>query len=563
MLETRLRHPKMRGLLLLALSALTLLLTACPSTDIQPPSDVKPEIGLSVDQSTLTSAGSVTLKADVIRGRVDSVTFRADKGPAIPPVTRPNKDGDFVATVNVSETTTFTADAQGPGGTTTTPTSEAVTVTVTGETPTENPAAPSPAQAFKTYREVAYVSGITPTEFSASSAWKVDGIKGNVQAETKATASGGTVTIAAGTDALAFTYKPRAGFVGSDSFEYTVNLGGNTIKGTVRAEVAELQSNIYKLSFLPNFNDTVTNQTVIVTKQLSCTTSPCIRLREGQTLTGEVVTDDGVTLTSPLADITANISGTRQPGTASGSGTETRVIELADGTSVSNLKISGTGSRYFVAIFGATYDGPARLEGNINIENVTITGSNGKPIYFACKDFPCSQSIEYGEYNLTIDNLRVESAFDTLVVSVPGQFTFRDSFVDLRQPTVNSMAFGDNVGIDVVDLLSATLTIDNVDVFMQSPRKKLDNGPTDYTAVPFVIGSNRAGGTTTLTVRNSDITFGDPDGNWSLATVKTFKLQAVSGATMNIVNSTGNTSEATGNDVERNGNIVGTIGGLE
>jgi hypothetical protein len=562
MLEVSPRSLRVKRLLLLALSAVTL--AAC--SDPAPPTDVKPEIRLSTDKQSVAAGASVTLKVDVLKGRVDSVTFKANKGAAIPPVTRPNAEGDFVATVTLQETTIFTAEATGPGGTTTTPASEAITVTVTGDPPLESPEAPSPSEAFKTYREVLYVSGLTPTEFSATSAWKVDGIKGDVEAVTQTTASGGTVSILAGKNTLAFSYKPKAGFVGSDSFDYTVTANGITKTGKIKVEVALLPNTIFPLSFLPDFNSTQTNQTVLVTKSLSCSANPCIRLREGQTLTGKVVTDEGITLISPTAEIKANISGTRQPGTASGSGTETRVIELSDNTSVKNLKISGDGSRYFVAIFGATYDGPAILEGKINIENVTITGSNGKPIYFACKDFPCSQSIVYGEYDLTIDNLRVESAFDTLVVSVPGKFTFKNSFVELKQPTVNSQAFGDNVGIDLTDLLGAILEFDNVDVYMESPKKKLDNGPISYTAIPFVISSNKAGETTTLVFKNNDITFGEPDGNWSLSTVKSVKLAVASGATMNIVSSTGNTSEATGNDVDRSsvaGTITGTLGGLE
>jgi Bacterial Ig domain len=561
------RFPKAKRISLFSVGVLVLLIAAC-SNPSDPTPNVKPEISLSADKTALTGSGDVTLTVNVLAGGVDSVTFKADKGSPIPSVTTPNAEGDFVTTVTLQETTTFTAEATGPGGTTTTPASEAVTVTVTEEPPppVESPEAPSPAQAFKTYREVTYVHGITPTEFSATSAWTVEGVKGDVAAETKATASGGTVTILAGTNTLAFSYKPKANFTGSDSFEYSVSANGITKTGTIKVEVALLPSSIFPLSFLPDFNSTLINQTVLVTKPLFCTTSPCLRLREGQTLAGKVVTGDNITLTSPTAEISANIPGTRQPGTASGSGTETRVVELSDSASVKDLKISGEGSRYFVAIFGATYDGPAVLEGKINIENVTITDSNGKPIYFACKDFPCSQSVLYGEYDLTIDNLRVESAFDTLVVSVPGKFTFKNSVVELKQPTVNSQAFGDNVGIDLTDLLGATLEFDNVDVYMESPKKKLDNGPVTYTAIPFVISSGKPGETTTLVFKNNDITFGQPDSNWSLSTVKTVKLAVASGAAMNIVDSTGNTSEATGNDVDRSsvvGTITGTLGGLE
>lgn len=543
----------------LLLAALTLLLTACPGTEPV----AKPEITLSVDKPSLPDGGGdVILKADVTKGTVTSVTFKRDKGGAIPPVTTPNADGDFVTTARVSETTTFTATATGPGGTTTTPPASSVKVTV--DTPSSSdPKAPS--QTFKTYREITFVSGITPTDFSASSAITVAGIEGDVRATTdQATAQGGTVTINAGKNVLAFSYKPQAGFIGDDSFEYTVSANGKTATGRISVSVGELPSKISKISTLSEIAGLPEAQTIILTKQIFCNASPCIRLKNNQVLTGLVTTTDGVTITSPTAGIIANIPGTRQPGTASGSGAETRVVELADNTTVEGIEITGEGQRYFVAIFGATYEGSSLLEGNINIKNVTVKNSNGKPLYFKCSDFPCSQSVNYGAYNLTMDNLRVESAFDTLVIGAPGQLTFKNSFVDLRQPTVNNQDFGDNVGIDVEDVLSASVEFNNVDVFMESPKKNLDDEGESYTAVPFTITNRKSGSTTDLTVANCDITFGEPDSNWSLSSVRTFKLSASSGATIAISSdSLNNTSEATGNDVERTGNITGEIGGLE
>lgn len=520
-----------------------------------------PEIALKVDQPTLQNGGLVTLTAEVLKGLVTSVTFQADKGDPIPPITEPNEAGDFVTQVTVTQTTNFTAVARGPSGTSKSTPAAQATVTVT------NPQEPqAPAQTFTTYKDVPYLSGVTPTGLAATSDITVTGIKGSVEAATKTTTQGGKVTIVAGEDALAFTYTPKNLFTGTDTFDYTVKLGDSSATGTIEMNVVELPTNISLLSTLANIAETQkVGQTIVLTTTLDCKQSPCISLKDDQTLTGKIVTTDGITISSPTAGISTNIAGTRQPGTASGSGAETRVIELADNTSIKHLTFSGEGSSYFVAIYGAVYGGGnSFLEGNISIEDVVIQNANGKPIYFNCGSFPCNTTLDYPGYTLTINNLRLESAFDTLVIGVPGRLTFTNSTIDLRQPTVGSKAFGDNVGIDVVDLLSAPLTFDNVDIFMESPRKKLDNDPLDYSAVPVIITNNQPGTKTALKVANSDITFGDPDSNWSLSTVKSFKLKAISGAQINIsADSVNNTSEATGNDVERDGTITGKIGGLE
>jgi hypothetical protein len=544
-----------RRIVFTALLLLATVLVACDEGSMTS----RPEIRLTVDKSSVLSGDKVTLTAEVIKGPVTSVTFKRDKGEPITPITTPDEQGNFVAEVAVTEKTVFTAQAKGAGGTAAQ--SKAVTVDITAP-----PQAVAVDQTFITYREIPLFYGVTPTDFAATSEVKVEGIVGSVQAEAdKETPKGGKVTIEAGENTLAFSYTPPTNrFTGLDTFEYVVKSGEETELGTITVDVKGLDPKISVVSSLSDIAGLPEAQTIVLKKQIFCNQDPCVRLRNNQTLTGTVTTTDGVTLNSPGAGILANIPGTRQPGTPGGSGTESRVIELADDSSVKDLEITGDGLRYFVAIRGTTYDGSGVLEGNINIENVTIKNSNGKPIYFKCQDFPCNQSVNYGEYTLTIDKLRVESAFDTLVFGVPGKLTFKDSFIDLRQPSVNSQSFGDNVGIDVEELLGASIEFNNVDVYMESPKNKLDNNAINWNATPFVITNRRTGSTTNLTVANCDITFGDPDSNWSLATVKTFKLSASSGAAINIsANSVTNTSEATGNDVERIGTISGRLGGLE
>ncbi|MGL4609162.1 MAG: Ig-like domain-containing protein [Trueperaceae bacterium] len=546
---------------------LSVLLVACSSLDTS-----APEIRLSVDQTTLAEGGNVTLTAEVIGGVVTSVTFKGSNSVPIPPVTIPNEAGNFVANVLVNETTTFTAEAASPDGLVTTPPTESVTVAVEVPNPeapdpeAPDSEAPSPGEPLVTYRNVTFVSGVEPDGFSAQSDWKVEGILGNIQEATVTTAQGGTVTIAAAQNALNFSYKPKENYVGADFFDYTVDVDGEQQTGTIKIRVEYLPDTIYPLSTLVNLKNTVVNQTVLVVKPLYCNSDSCAQLKEGQTLTGETITEDGVTLRNPEAKIIADIPGTRQAGTASGSGLESRVLELSDDTAVSHVEIVGSGEGYFTAIFAPTYDRKGGvLEGTIALEHIRIAGGSGKPLYFACKDYPCNPDIAYGGYQLLIDDLTVESAFDTLVIGVPGKLEFKNSSIELKQPHINSKAFGDNVGIDIVDLLGASLTLEGLKVYMESPRKQLDNGPLDYSAATFVIASDGVGKTTKLTVKNCDLSFGEPDANWSLDTVKTFKLHTILGSGLESVDSLGNTSEATGAQIERvgEGSFMGTLGGLE
>jgi hypothetical protein len=564
---TRKKVSKSMLSLTLLFAGLLVVLIAC---DTPPPPVLKPELTLSVDKTNLADGGGeVVLTAKVTKGKATSVTFKADTGAVIPPVTSANATGDFVARVNVTATTKFTAQATGPTGAGTA--TEAKTVTVAPPNPVNDPKAPSSTSALEGFEDVHLVVGASSgLAVTVTTIPGVTGeISGEVQSETKDTGKG-KVTIKAGTDKLEFVYEPNPGATDEDFFEYTVVKTGREAKGRIDINLQSLPSDIDVINGDDDVADinASSSQRIFLAKDVTCSTNPCVRLKAGQQFIGVgSVTVDGVTIantSSTRPKITANIPGTRQPGTPGGSGSESRVIELADNTRIEGIEIDGTGQRYFVALFGATYEGSSVLEGDIAINNVLIKNSNGKPVYFKCSDFPCSQSVDYGGYDLTIEALRVENAFDTLVIGAPGSLVFEDSFVELSQPTVNSRSFGDNVGIDVEDMLSASLEFNDVDVFMESPKNKLDNNPINYSAVPFVITNRRSGSTTDLTFTNNDITFGDPDSNWSLSSVRTIKLSASAGASISISSgSVSNTSEATGNDVERIGTITGTLGGLE
>jgi hypothetical protein len=562
---------KIKVLLTLFISALTVLLTACPSVEIEP----KPEFILSVDQPNLAGGGNITLKVEITKGKVTSVTFKTDKGAAIPPVTTPNSEGDFVATVAVTETTKFTAEVKGPGGTTTTPTDKAVTVTVT---PGEMPKAPSSSTALKGFENMSLTVGTATglTVITETIPGVTGNIVGDVKAETKNT-SKGKVTIQGVADGLEFVYTPNAGATGADSFEYTVTNSGGTATGKIDITLAALSSAGFQLAdSIDDINDT-NKAIVFLTKDITCikptseNTIPCVTLDNNQSLIGlGSATVGGVTITnagSSKPKIIASFSGTRRSGTAvcktDSNGdpipappgefepqpncVESRVIQLADNTTVEGLEITSNttdeSKGYFIAIFGETdrnsNQGIDTLSGNITIKNVTINRSNGKPIYMKF-----GQGTNYGNYNLLIEGLDLNDANDTMVIGNPKTFVFRNSKVEMLQPVGISggsgpQAFGDSAGILVQSYINSDVTLDDVDVFMQSTKYRIDFFPQNNNASHFEIASSQAGRTMNLTVKNCDLTYG-PNGILDAGS-RSIEVTGNAG-TVNITGSTNNTS---------------------
>ncbi|MGL4611614.1 MAG: Ig-like domain-containing protein [Trueperaceae bacterium] len=323
------------------------------------------KIQFDVEQLRPDDHHEVKLKVRVLEGRVESVKFSSsDK---VFTVDETDEASDFVKNVYVKEITTFTATAQGPRGTVTAaPVSWSIEANSSSPQPTPDPEpdnpqpstspkAPSSSQALITYKDIPFASGLAADEqLSASSSWALSGIVGQVEKGTKSSEEGGSVSISSAKNALMFSYTPKENFVGTDAFDYSVSLDGQRATGTVNITVNALPSNLYLLNNLGAASSSTARQTLLVTTTLECNTNPCIRLKEGQTLTGQVTTSDGVTLSNPDAQIIADISGTRPAGTASGAGVESKVIDLTDNSSVSHLTISGTGSSYFTAIFAST-----------------------------------------------------------------------------------------------------------------------------------------------------------------------------------------------------------------
>jgi hypothetical protein len=507
-----------RRIVFTALLLLATVLVACDEGSMTS----RPEIRLTVDKSSVLSGDKVTLTAEVIKGPVTSVTFKRDKGEPITPITTPDEQGNFVAEVAVTEKTVFTAQAKGAGGTAAQ--SKAVTVDITAP-----PQAVAVDQTFITYREIPLFYGVTPTDFAATSEVKVEGIVGSVQAETdKATAKGGSVTIQAGENALAFSYTPPTNrFTGLDTFEYLVKSGEQTEPGTITVDVKGLDPKISVVSSLSDIAGLPEAQTIVLNKQLFCNQNPCVRLKNNQTLTGTVTTTDGVTLNGPGAGILANIPGTRQPGTPACrflpqpvNCSETVVIELADNVTIQNVEIAGEGQGYFVGLRSKSDSNSANtLSGRITVKDVVMKGSSGKPIYIVY-----GEGTNYGNYNLVIDNLDILDANDTVVIGNPARLEFKNSFIELVKP------FGDNVGINIDNTVDGEIIIDGLEINMESTEYKLDIDSPGFNASPFIIES-RGSAATKLTVKNTDITIEDI----AASDVFSFRIRAYDSSTTEIL----------------------------
>jgi hypothetical protein len=574
----------------LLLAVITASLVACGD----PPSEIIPALTLTVNKTNLPDGGGeVVLTAKVTNeATVTSVTFKADKGAAIPPVTTPNKAGDFVTTVSVAETTKFTAEAAGPGGVWKSP-AEGTTVTVALPDPKNDPKAPSSSLAVKGFANMTLTTG-NPSGLSVvvSSIPGVTGeIDGQVKAETVKSSKGLDVTIEAGDGVLTFSYP--AGSAGKDSFQYTVTKTSREAKGKIDIDIQAIPGDIEVIDGNDTVN-TINNSSkpvILLAKDVICTRSDiCITLDSGQTLTG-TLNVDGVTITNSVKPkIIANMPGTRKSGTAfcgtvaellavnpdaftSGEEydprpncTETRVIELADNVTIEGIEITSSStdesSTYFTAMF-AKADGnnhSETLDGRIVIKDVTITRSNGKPIYVQYQ-LNGSPSV-YADYEMEIEGLILEDANDTLVLGNPKRLLFKDSSIELVQPEGNNAGpqpFGDNVGVQIASYISGDITIDNVDVFMESTRYRIDFRPEGTNAVPFEIVNFRSGAAVSLTVKNTDVVFGD-----ILASdVAAFKVKGETGTvTINqgaSVNNTATEGSSNTPGINRIGNVSGTI----
>lgn len=566
-------------------------LVACADPPLLP-EQIKPEVTLTVDKPDLPDGGGeVILTAKITKGKATSVTFKADKGAAIAPVDKADAAGNFVASVTVTATTKFSAQATGPAGTGVA--SEIKTVTVAPPDPNNSPVAPASSVAIKGFANMLLTTGqpsglsvVVPTIPGVTGA-----IVGQVKSETVKSVRGLDVVIEGGDGSLSFKYPASA--VGKDSFQYTVTKTNREAKGKIDIDIQALPSDVEVIDGSDTVNtiNGSSKGTILLAKDVTCTRNDtCIFLKSGQTLVGSL-TINGVTVSnSAKPKIIANMPGTRKSGTAfcgtidkllqqdpeaftSGreydprpNCTETRVIELADNVTIEDIEITSTStdesSTYFTAMF-AKADGDSRgevLDGQITIKNVTITRSNGKPIYVQYK-LDGSAPV-YADYEMDIEGLTLKDANDTLVIGNPTSLTFKNSSIELLQPKGNNAGpqpFGDNVGVQVASFISGDVTIDNVDVFMESTRYRIDFEPAGTNAVPFEIWNARSGTMTSLTVKNTDVTFGDIVS----ADVAAFKVQGNSGTVVinqsASVNNTSKEGSSKAKGINPVGNVSGTI----
>jgi hypothetical protein len=583
MTELRSLYGRKARVAFVLVAALVVLLTACSR-------DALPKVELSADKVLLPDGGdTVVLRLEVTEGTVTSVVFKKQDGTESVTVTTPSAPGVFENERTVTITTTFLAEATGPKG----KVSKTIEVEVAPPNPANDPVAPDSSGALKGFANMAITTG-APSGLSvivASIPGVTGAIVGQVKAETVKSKRGVDVTVSAGDGVLSFSYPATS--KGLDSFEYTVTRAGREAKGKVAIEIQSVPSDVEVIEG----SDTITTinssskSKILLAKDISCTVDECIRLDSDQTLASTMLID-GVTIANSVKPkIIANIPFTRKSGTASctvidnpnpippggydprPNCIETKVIVLADNVTVEGIEITSSStdesSSYFIALF-ARSDRPADssnnlLDGDIKIKDVTINRSNGKPIYIQYT-FPRDGLVlpmTYGSYNLEIDGLELNDANDTLVIGNPKKLVFKDSTVDLLQPNGNNAGpqpFGDNSGVQIVNYNDGgDITLDNVDVYMESPKYRIDFGAEGNNCTPIEIynaTSFTPSVTTNLTVKNADVTFGTSNSAVYALKVRSF------GGTLNISSgSTNNKSvrgvlkdEADGGVI--NGNII-------
>lgn len=584
-----------RSLFLVAVSLL-ILLTACARQD---PATIIPEISLNANKKDLPGGGEdVLLIVEVLNGaQVDKVSFKAEPALEIADVTAPNEKGEFVTRVRVKQTTKFTAEALGPAGMgASEPNGTLVTVAPLDP---DDPFAPDSSADVKGFAGMTLTMA-APVGLSvvAPDIPGVTGeISGQVKAETVKSGKGLDVEIEAGDGVLRFSYPATTR--GRDSFEYTVLKGDKEDKGKIFVDIQDVAAVASDVEVIDGSDDAddingSSKPYVLLTKDVNCTVDRCIRLDEGQTLAG-AMTIAGLRVTNSVKPkILASIPNTRKSGTATclkdengntvpgappgdfdpyPNCVETNVIVLNDNTTVEHVEITSPDSvtdeanTYFVALFarGDSTSGENVLDGDIKIKDVTINRSNGKPIYIKYT-FPSANSSGatpvYGNYNLEIDGLDLNDANDTLVIGNPQKLVFKNSTIDLTQPVGISggsgpQPFGDNSGVQIVNYNDGgDITLDNVDVFMESPKYRIDFEAPGDNCTPIEIYNHNAyvsSVTTKVLVKNSDITYGTSSLGGNQAS---FKIQSIGGRVDINSASVNNKSVRGFSAVEREGGIV-------
>jgi hypothetical protein len=245
-----------------------------------------------------------------------------------------------------------------------------------------------------------------------------------------------------------------------------------------------------------------TATTIIVSGTITCDADPCVRLKAGQTLTGDTTNGPAVLV-----------------GDRSGEGLLTTVIELAPDTSVVGLEIRGPD--IYTAINGID----AELSGVILVKDVTITGPTANaPL--AVRD-----TTPTGDYAMILDGVTVNEATRAIGIA-------NFAKLEVTNSTFNLTITDNSRGLIFQTGNVGSVILDNVTV---------NSAVASETFSPLTFTNVGAEGTLGVTVVNTSINFPDATPE-VLATARSVVFESTTATGKIVIQtavSTGNTTQAT------------------
>jgi hypothetical protein len=244
-----------------------------------------------------------------------------------------------------------------------------------------------------------------------------------------------------------------------------------------------------------------TATTIMVSGTITCDADPCVRLKAGQTLMGDIANGPAVLV-----------------GDRAGEGLLTTVIELASDTSVVGLGINGPD--IYTAINGID----AELSGVIVIRDVTITGPTANaPL--AVRDTTIN-----GTYSMILENVTINEANRAIGIA---------NFAELE---VTNSTFNLNITDNSRGLIFQTGNVGSVVL----EGVTVNSAVASETFAPVIFTNVGAEGTLGVTVSNSAINFpgATPE---ALATARSVVFESTTTGKLAVQTptSTGNTTQAT------------------
>jgi hypothetical protein len=471
------------------LLAAVVFLAACGS-DTQPTVTVTLEAPAEVQQNT-----SVNLKATVIGATAATVDFVIQDGAAVEEGVTASEDGTFSAVSDpISAPTTFVAiarDADGeigrsepkevniaaaPAPTKPVATPKTVTtlagVAVVGGTPT-----PAPTTLAATTEKLAVPAGATAQVVAGSAR----GGEATVQSD------GSFTFVPSGEAAASFQYEVVLAGVKSDPATVSITvkpLPANTV--LIRGESATSLDDLRAATALAS-----STTTIMISGTIPCDDeADCVVLKPNQRLVGAGVVD-GVTLEGiARIDVTSAQPEDTPPGN-----NDSTAITLAAGVTVEGIEVSGRD--IFSAILGSSLNLVEPGTGDpstVTIRSVTVSDQTSNR--------PLRIGGSVGSlYNLVVDKLTVRNAAVTFGFGTFETLTFTDSEIEFAatvQDIEGSTFVTASKGLSIISEGTATVLLDDVDVRSATARE---------TFTPIFLAHGSAGGTVTVTVTNSDVTF--------------------------------------------------------